>query len=325
MKERCNALPKCVAPDEKGKAMNWQLLPQFLVTGILNGGPIALVALGIVLIFKSSEIFNFAQGHLLMIGTFTVWWLVARAGLPLWAGIGLALVAIMLLGFLIERLALRPLIGQPLLSIILMTLALSQVLQGVTILLFTAQQRRFPQLFPLEPYKLPEVTLGDMTFRVVLKQNLWWSFVIAMLGVVLFALFFQYTRLGLAMRATAEDHQLAQSVGLRVHRIFGFAWAIAGVVATVGGILLAAVSGLGLELSVVALKAFPAVLLGGLQSIPGAIVGGLIVGVVEALVQGLPKDPTLRSMWPIAPYIVLLIVLVIRPEGLFGLKRIERI
>ena len=305
--------------------MNWQLLPQFLVTGILNGGPIALVALGIVLIFKSSEIFNFAQGHLVMIGTFAVWWLAARAGLPLWASIGLALVAAMLLGFLIERLALRPLIGQPLLSIILMTLALSQVLQGVTILLFTAQQRSFPQLFPLEPYRLPEFTLGDMTFRIVLKQNLVWSFVIAMLGVVLFALFFQYTRLGLAMRATAEDHQLAQSVGLRVHRIFGIAWAIAGVIATAGGVLLASVSGLGIELSVVALKAFPAVLLGGLESIPGAIIGGLIIGVVEALVQGLPRDPTVRSMWPIAPYIVLLIVLVIRPEGLFGLKRIERI
>lgn len=305
--------------------MNWALFPQFFVTGLLNGGPIALVALGLVLIFKSSKIFNFAQGHILMLGTFTAWWLLTQAGLPTWAGIGLALLIVMLMGFAIERVALRPLVGQPLLSIILMTLALSQVMQGGAILLFTAQQRRFPQLFPLEPYRLPEITVGEATVRIILKQNLVWSFVIAMVAVVLFALFFQYTRMGLAMRATAEDHQLARSIGLRVNQIFGLAWAISGVVATVGGILLASLSGLGLELSVIALKAFPAVLLGGLESIPGAIIGGLAIGVIEALVQGLPEDPTIRSMWPIAPYIVLLIALIVRPEGLFGLKRIERI
>ncbi len=305
--------------------MNWALFPQFFVTGLLNGGPIALVALGLVLIFKSSKIFNFAQGHILMLGTFTAWWLLTQAALPTWAGIGLALVVVMLMGFAIERVALRPLVGQPLLSIILMTLALSQVMQGGAILLFTAQQRRFPQLFPLEPYKLPEITIGETTVRIILKQNLVWSFVIAMVAVVLFALFFQYTRMGLAMRATAEDHQLARSIGLRVNHIFGLAWAISGVVATVGGILLASLSGLGLELSIIALKAFPAVLLGGLESIPGAIIGGLAIGVIEALVQGLPKDSTIRSMWPIAPYIVLVIALIVRPEGLFGLKRIERI
>ncbi len=305
--------------------MNWALFPQFFVTGLLNGGPIALVALGLVLIFKSSKIFNFAQGHILMLGTFTAWWLLTQAGLPTWAGVGLALVAVMALGFAVERVALRPLVGQPLLSIILMTLALSQVMQGSAILFFSAQQRRFPQLFPLEPYRLPEFTVAGTTVRVILKQNLVWSFVIAMVAVVLFALFFQYTRLGLAMRATAEDHQLARSLGLQVNRIFGLAWAISGVVATVGGVLLASLSGLGLELSVIALKAFPAVLLGGLESIPGAIIGGLAIGVIEALVQGLPKDSTIRSMWPIAPYIVLIIALIVRPEGLFGLKRIERI
>ncbi|MDQ7031072.1 MAG: branched-chain amino acid ABC transporter permease, partial [Ardenticatenia bacterium] len=263
--------------------------------------------------------------HILMVGTFTAWWLLTQAALPTWAGVGLALVVVMALGFVVERVALRPLVGRPLLSIILMTLALSQVMQGGAILLFTAQQRRFPQLFPLEPYRLPEFTVAGTTVRVILKQNLVWSFVIAMVAVVLFALFFQYTRMGLAMRATAEDHQLARSLGLQVNRIFGLAWAISGVVATVGGVLLASLSGLGLELSVIVLKAFPAVLLGGLESIPGAIIGGLAIGVIEALVQGLPKDATIRSMWPIAPYIMLIIALIVRPEGLFGLKRIERI
>jgi len=222
------------------------------------------------------------------------------------------------MGLLIERLALRALIGQPILATIMMTLGLSQILQGGTIIGFGAMQRSLPQMFPLQP-----IILGD----VRLKMNLVMAFGIAMLGFLLFVLFFRYTRWGLAMRAAAEDHQLARSVGLRVPRIFGLAWAIASVVATVGGVLLASISGVELNLSIVALKAFPAVLFGGLESIPGAIIGGLTVGLIENLVGGMPADPTIRSLHlaEVAPYVFMLIVLWFRPDGLFGLKRIERI
>jgi branched-chain amino acid transport system permease protein len=306
--------------------MNWQLLPQFAVTGLLVGGPIALTGLGLVLIFKSSSVFNFAQGQLLLLGTLVTWWLSVKLGLPLWLAILLALLFSALLGFLIERMALRPMTDQPLLAIILMTLGLNQVLQGLALLLFGPMQRNFPQIFPSgNPYKIttPFVYNSD-NIVVILKRDLVGSFVVAFVCVVAIAALFQFTRIGLAMRATSEDHELAQSVGLRIRRTFGLSWALAGVVATIGGILLASSSGLDLSLSIAVLAAFPAILLGGLDSIPGVLVGGLIIGLSTGLVSA-SKVQIIRSSTEIVPYVVLLIMLLIRPEGLFGQKRIERI
>ncbi len=306
--------------------MNWHLLPQFAVTGLLAGGPIALMALGLVLIFKSSYIFNFAQGQLLLMGTLVTWWMTVELGLPLWLAIALALLLSAFFGLAIERLALRPMTGQPLLSIILMTLGLSQVLQGLALLLFGGVQRNFPQIFSAaNPYKIiTPFMFNDKPIIVILKQNLVWSFVIAILGVVVIGAFFRFTRTGLAMRGTSEDHELAQSIGLRIHRIFGISWALAGVVATTGGILLATSSGLDLSLSIVVLAAFPAVLLGGLESIPGAIVGGLLIGLAQGLVA-VSQVQLIRNAAEIMPYVVLMVVLLLRPEGLLGQKRIERI
>ncbi len=306
--------------------MNWQLVPQFAVTGLLAGGPLALMALGIVLIFKSSYIFNFAQGQLLLLGTLFTWWLTVEQGLPLGLAIVIAIIASAILGLVIERLALRPMTGQPLLAIILMTLALGQFLQGSALLLFGGTQRNFPQIFSAaKPYKIVTPFLfNDKPIIIILKQNLVWSFVVAVLGVAIISAFFQFTKTGLAMRGASEDHELAQSIGLRINRIFGISWAMAGMVATVGGILLATSSGLDLSLSLVVLSAFPAVLLGGLESIPGALVGGLIIGFSSGLVNA-SKVQIIRKSAEIVPYVLLLIILVIRPEGIFGQKRIERV
>jgi len=306
--------------------MNWQLLPQFAVTGLLAGGPIALMALGLVLIFKSSYIFNFAQGQMMLIGTLVTWWLAVPMELPLWLAIILALLLSALLGLAIERLALRPLTGQPLLTIILMTLAVGQTLQGLALLLFGGAQRNFPQIFSAaDPYRIVTPFIhNERNITIILKQNLVWSFVVAILLVVLIALFFQFTRTGLAMWAASEDHELAQGIGLRISRIFGISWAMAGVVATIGGILLATASGLDLSLSIVVLAAFPAALLGGLDSIPGVIVGGLLIGLTQGVASA-SSVQIVRSAAEIMPYVVLLIVLLIRPEGLFGRKRVERI
>ena len=306
--------------------MNWQLLPQFAVSGLLAAGPIALTALGLVLVFKSSYIFNFAHGQLLLLGALITWWFSVERGFPLWLSIGLAVVLAALLGLLIERLALRPMTGQPLLSIILMTLGLSQALQGLALLLFGGAQRNFPQMFSAaNPYKIvTPLIYNDKPITLILKQNLVWSFGVAMLGVILIGAFFQFTRTGLAMRGASEDHELAQSLGLRIHRIFGLSWALAGMAATTAGILLATSSGLDLSLAVVVLAAFPVVLLGGLESIPGAIVGGLIIGLAQGIVSA-SKVQWVRGTTEIMPYVVLLIVLFLRPEGLFGQKRIERI
>lgn len=306
--------------------MNWQLLPQFTMTGLLAGGPLALTALGLVLIFKSTYIFNFAQGQMLLLGALVTWWFSVELGLPLWAAVILAVVLSAVLGLLIERLTLRPMTGQPLLSIILMTLGLSQVLQGLALLLFGGVQRNFPQIFSAaEPYTITTPFMNEGNpIVIILKQNLVWSFAIAILSVIVISLFFRFTSTGLAMRGTSEDHELAQSIGISINRVFAISWALAGVVATTAGVLLATSSGLDMSLSVVVLSAFPVVLLGGLDSIPGTIVGGLVIGLTTGIVSA-SKVPIVRNMTEIVPYILLLIVLLIRPEGLFGQKRIERI
>lgn len=306
--------------------MNWQLVPQFAATGLLNGGPIALVALGIVLIFKSSYLFNFAQGQLLLLGTLLTWQF-TEFGLPLWVAIVAAVAASALLGVVIERVALRPMTNQPLLSVVLMTLALSQILQGFALLFFGNQAKSFPKIFQADnPYKVstPFINKAGTNIIVILQQNLVWSSLVALVGVIVIGAFFRFTRTGLAMRAASEDHELAQSIGLRINHIFALSWALAGVVATLGGILLATASGLDLSLSFVVLAAFPVVLLGGLDSIAGTIVGGLLIGLGQGVVKA-STVPIVKSSSEILPYLILLIVLLIRPTGIFGQKRVERV
>lgn len=316
--------------------MNWVLVPQQLINGLLNGGTIALIALGIVLIYRSSEVFNFAHGHLVMVGAFLTWWFSTAegigawlggdepAGLPLWLAILLAIGISVLIGLLVERFALRPMTGQPLLSIVLMTLGLSQLMAGITTVFFgTEPKANFPTPFaPTDTWEIPFP--GAFRDVVQISHARFATFAVAIIAAVALILFFQYTKTGLAMRATSENHELAQSVGISISRVFGFSWAIAGVIATLGGVLLATLSGVSINLSTVALVAFPAILLGGLESFPGAIVGGLAIGLIQALVQA-SSHIEVRSSAEIAPYVLLLIVLVIRPEGLFGQKRIERI
>ena len=311
--------------------MNWQLVPQQFVTGVLNGGIIAIIALGIVLIYRSSEVFNFSHGQLVMWGAFVTWWFAGADengeeifNLPLWAAIPLAIVVMAGMGLLIERLALRPMTGQPLLAIILMTLGLAQFLDGAAAITFGIQPKNnFPA--PFSPSDVIQIPFpGAFNDTIIVKQALLATAVVAILAAIVFMLFFRYTRIGLAMRATSEDHELARGVGINVPRVFGMSWAIAGIIATVGGVLLATLTGVSLSLSVVTLVAFPAILLGGLESFPGAIIGGLLVGLAAALVQA-SSVQVIRSTSEIAPYILLLIVLLIRPEGLFGEKRIERV
>ena len=165
---------------------------------------------------------------------------------------------------------------------------------------------------------------GAFNDVIILKQSLVATFVVAVVAAALLILFFRVTKSGLAMRATSEDHDIARSLGIKVSSIFGASWAIAGIVATLGGVLLATLSGVSLNLATVVLVAFPAILLGGLESLPGAIIGGFAVGLAQAIVQA-STIIEIRSSSEIAPYILLMIVLLIRPEGLFGLKRIERV
>jgi branched-chain amino acid transport system permease protein len=231
---------------------------------------------------------------------------------PIWISMIVALIASAAVGLIVERLTLRPLIGQPLLSSVLVTLALVYLLNGVAMGIWGAYQHSLPDFLPGT-----RVVIGGIVF----PHDLLWSFALAMLVFVLLFIFYQRTRVGLAMRATADSQQIAQARGIDVRRIYSLSWALCGMIAGVGGMLLAYRLGVSQFLSLIGLKAFPAVLFGGLDSITGALIGGLTVGVLENLAGGL-IDPWMSE---ITPYIVLLLILIIKPDGLFGVKRIERI
>lgn len=287
---------------------------QYVVTGILVGGVYALIALGIVIIYKSTRVFNFAIGQMMVVGAFFCWSLMKWAGLPAWAGFVVAWPLSYLMGLLVERLVMRPLIGQPLIGAMMACLSLSVLLHGLVILIWSAYVTSFPT--PIFPKKA--LTFGN----VAVSGGLLGAFAIAIVAFCVFTLFFQRTKTGLTMRGTAEDHELAQSTGIRVTSVFALTWGIAGILCCLSGVVIADRLALGVtETSAIAFKVFPAILLGGLDSIPGVLVGGLVVGLTESLTAGF-IDPVYAQ---VTPYIILLIVLLIRPEGLWGLKRIERI
>ena len=290
------------------------LILQFLVTGFLTGGVYALIAVSIVLVYKATRIFNFAVGELIALGGLICFTFVVQLHLPLVLALVLALLSAVLVGILVERLVLRPLLNQPILTIIMATLALASMLHGLMLMVWSS----YTQSFPSNMLPGKTILLGP----VAVSHELLWAFGVAMVAFVVLGLFFVKTRTGLRMRAVSEDHELSMSTGVNIVYIFAVTWVIAVVLGAISGLLLGNRMGLTPAVTpLIALRAFPAVLFGGLESVPGAIVGGLAIGVIEQVTGGL-IDPNFGQ---ITPYIVLLLVLVFRPEGLFGLKRIERI
>ena len=287
---------------------------QYFFSGIMSGSIYALVALGFVLVYKSSGIFNFAQGELLMVGGYICWWFLETVGLPFWAAMILTLIIAAALGIGLERFPFRPLIGQSVLALIMATVALSAMLKGFATLFWgRAGWQAFPKIFPEQALMIGEVNLSI--------QHLI-AFSVAMLLFVIFVVFFRFTTTGLRMRAVAEDHQLSQSVGISVTAVLSTVWMIACITAAVGGVFLGSLAGMEVEhLSVIGLKALPAALLGGLDSIAGALIGGLLIGLIEALVTGYIGF----GLKEVVAFIIMLLILVVRPYGLFGLERIERI
>lgn len=289
---------------------------QLIMSGILTGGIYALIALGFVVIYKATGVFNFAQGELVMVSAYICWALIVQFGVPLWISFLLTFAIAAGIGLTVERFALRPMIGQPLLAAMMITLALIAVLDGIVTVIWGSRQEVLPDFFPREPLHLGSV---------MISQQLLMGFGIAVALFVAFVLFFQRTKIGLGMRATAEDHQVSMSLGIKVSTSFAMSWVIACIVAAVGGILLGSVNGVNMNLAFLGLKAFPVVILGGLDSIPGAIVAGLIVGVLEKLATGYIDPLVGGGFAEIFPFIILLFVLMVRPYGLFGTKKIERI
>jgi branched-chain amino acid transport system permease protein len=287
---------------------------QLVASGIAVGSLYALAALGFVLIYKATDILNFAHGEAMLIGALVCYTLIVL-GVPfLWAVIitgGLAF----LFGMLTERLVLRPLVGEGQFSTVMITIGLSIFLRSLAGIIFGHDNKVFPSPFSKTP----------ITFDgIVLSETHLWAIGISALMVILFFLFFRYSRLGLSMRGVANDLDTAMLMGISVKRVFAMTWGLSFVIAALAGIFLANVMVLNIGLALVAIKAFPAVILGGMESIPGAIIGGIAIGILETLVGGY-LDQTFPGARDLTAFVVLFIVLMVRPYGLFGKEEIERV
>jgi branched-chain amino acid transport system permease protein len=289
---------------------------QLLVTGVALGSVYALIALGFVLVYKSTRIINFAQGELVLIGAFTAFAFLSQAGLGPAAALPLTVLVAAALGGAIERLLLRPMLGEPVIAVIMVTLGLSSILKGTARAIWGSVNRPFPDILP---------PLSLTLFGLPIPAPFAWGCLIAGALLVLFTLFFRYSTWGVVMRATANHQAAALSVGVDVRRVFALAWAIAAIVAAVGGVLLGAINVIDMNLGAIGLKVFPVVILGGLDSIPGAILGGLIIGVLENLAGGFVEPWTGGGVKAVAPFVALLVILLIRPYGLFGTREVERL
>ena len=290
---------------------------QLVINGVVIGSIYALVALGFVIIYKASSIINFAQGELLVLGAYLCLAITSAGHVPLLAAFVLTLVFAAVLGVVLERVILRPLIGEPVISVIMVTLGLSSILRAIVQGVWGTDTRPFPSVFPSDP-----VMVGP----VPISRGYLWSVGCVAVLLLVFTWFFRQARAGIAMRATAFSQQVALSMGISVRRIFALSWSIAAVVSAIGGILLGSIRG-GVDgsLAFIGLKVVPVAILGGLDSIQGAIVGGVVIGVLENLSGGY-LDPILGGgVKEIAPFVALVLILMVKPYGLFGKVHIERV
>lgn len=289
---------------------------QLLVSGVAVGGVYALIALGFVLIYKATSIINFATGEFMMTGAFIFYSLMVYAGLPAIPAFLGVMACAAFLGFLVERLILRHMLGQPTISIVMVTIGLSSILMGLAEMVWGAEFRSFPAIFPRAP-----IIIGE----IVLRSNMFYGFVISAAAVIVFSLLFKYAKVGMAMRATAADQMASFSMGINVKSMFTLSWALGSIAAAMGGIVIGNIGGVHPTLGQIGLKIFPVVILGGLDSIFGAVLGGFIVGIVENLAGGY-LDPYFHGgVKDVAPFVVLVLILLFKPYGLFGKKEIERL
>ncbi len=291
-------------------------LLQYLITGISVGMVYALIGLCFVLIWKSSGVANLALGQLVLLSSWFTYAMLVQARLPLWLGFIAVILFALTLGWIIERVALRPLIAQPILSLITVTLGLGYFIQGVVSFIWPWSVDALPRLFPREPIRIGPT--------VVSQEHLWVAGISLLIFGIL-SLFFRYHKMGVAMRATADDQLAVQACGIPVTTIFSRSWMFACVLAAVGGVLVSSIGGITFGLVETGLKAFSVVILGGLHSFGGAHIAGPIIGLAESLGGGYLTPHLWGGIKDIIPFIIIIIVVIIRPYGLFGEERIERI
>jgi branched-chain amino acid transport system permease protein len=297
--------------------MNWDLLGQLLVNGVIVGTLYGVVAMCFVLIYKSTQIVNFAQGEFLLIGAWVCWAMLIYLEIPFWLGFLFTLVFMFAFGVLLQVVVLRPMIGEPIISVIMLTIGLSIFFQSLMSWIFGEWVKPFPEVFSAESVNV---------FGLQVEPAYLMSMVFALIVMAGFFYFFKYSKMGLAMRATAFDQQVAASLGISVKQVFALSWAISAMVSAMAGVVIGMVNGVSSALSFFGIKVFPAAILGGLDSIVGAIVGGIVIGLLENLAQFLDVEfLQLGNLYEIVPFYVLIIILMIKPYGLFGTRDIERI
>lgn len=297
--------------------LDLSLLLAFVVNGVLVGMLYGVVAMCFVLIYKATQILNFAQGEFLLVGAWICWATIVQFGLPFWLGFLVTLAFMFVLGVVLQLVVFRPMIGEPIISVIMVTVGLSIVLQALAGWIFGTSAKSFPTVF--ETRSIEILGLNVQTPYVM-------SLVASLLIMFGFYLFFKYSRMGLAMRATAFDQQVAQSLGVSVEHVFALSWAISAMVSALAGTVIAMVNAISSGLSLYGIKVFPAVIVGGLDSIVGGIVGGVIIGVLENVAAFVDTEYLhWGNLLEIVPFYVLIIVLMIKPYGLFGTEDIERI
>jgi branched-chain amino acid transport system permease protein len=296
--------------------MDFSILIQVIVAGVATGGVYGLIALGFVLIYKATSVLNLAMGDFMTLGAFICFSALTFIHVPFYIAFAITIVFAILLGIVIEPLILRPMIGQPIISVIMVTIGLGAILRGLMYMIWSPNYRAFPQIFPPRP-----LNLG---FAVV-PSGLLWGFIFAVITSVLFLVIFKFSRTGVAMRATANDQQAALSMGVSVKRVFALSWSFGAIAAVIGGIVIGNLSGINIYMGEVGLAVLAVIILGGLDSIGGAILGGFIVGILQNL-AGLYIDPLVGGgAKQVAPFFIVLLILMIRPYGLFGKVIIERV
>jgi branched-chain amino acid transport system permease protein len=290
-----------------------------LFNGVSIGLMYSLIALGFVLVYKSTDAINFAQGEFVMMAALFGAVVVALDVSPVLGAILAVIVVLAIMigfGFGLERVVLRPLLGRPIVAVIMATIGLAAVLRGLTPIVFGGETRALPLPIPDDPVVIGPAILPPIQ---VLGAG------VAILLFAAFSWFFKKSRMGVAMRAVADNQQVAQAMGINVERYFALAWAMAGIVSALGGIVWGSMLGVDVQIAVVGLKVFPVVILGGLDSIGGALVGGLIIGIVESLAAGYLDPYVGGGTKDFAPYVLMILVLMFRPYGIFGKRQIERV
>ncbi|MFH1349317.1 MAG: branched-chain amino acid ABC transporter permease [Pseudomonadota bacterium] len=294
-----------------------EFLIQTIIGGLSTGSIYALIALGFVLIYKATDVLNFAQGELMMMGAFLSFTGIVYFKLSFIPAFLLALVFSAILGFFINVVAIRPMVGKPVFSIVMITIGLATILRSIAGLIFGHIEKPFPSPFPLAQ----AAKIGGLYISLVHI----WTIGVSIIFVILFYFFFKFSTIGIAMKATANEQIASMLQGINIKRIFSLSWGIAAITATVAGIFLASASYIQCDMGFIGLRAFPAIILGGLDSVGGAVIGGFIIGLVENLAGSYLDKALGGGVKEITSYVIVIFIMMIRPYGLFGKEHIERV